>query len=71
MPLQVQPQCFMALCLVSWSQILLYSQYVPDPPTIHGPLFLDANHRQATGQCGKHVWPGSAWPAHSPAWKLR
>ncbi|KAB5560184.1 hypothetical protein GE09DRAFT_1220840 [Coniochaeta sp. 2T2.1] len=24
MPIQVQPQCFMALCLVSWSQILHY-----------------------------------------------
>lgn len=23
-PLQVQPQIFMALCLVSWGQILLY-----------------------------------------------
>ncbi|CAJ2499669.1 Uu.00g025220.m01.CDS01 [Anthostomella pinea] len=27
-PLQVQPQCFMALCLVSWCQCLLYSQCV-------------------------------------------
>lgn len=27
-PIQVQPQCFMALCLVSWVQILIYGQYV-------------------------------------------
>lgn len=26
-PLQVQPQIFMALCLVSWAQILLYHRY--------------------------------------------
>jgi hypothetical protein len=26
-PLQVQPQVFMALCLVSWVQILLYHRY--------------------------------------------
>ena len=25
-PIQVQPQCFMALCLVSWAQTLLYSR---------------------------------------------
>ena len=25
-PLQVQPQIFMFLCLVSWSQILMYHQ---------------------------------------------
>lgn len=25
-PLQVQPQMFMSLCLVSWAQILMYHQ---------------------------------------------
>ncbi|KAB5562897.1 hypothetical protein GE09DRAFT_763407 [Coniochaeta sp. 2T2.1] len=29
MPIQVQPQCFMALCLVSWSQILHYGHGYP------------------------------------------
>ena len=27
-PIQVQPQCFMVLSIVSWVQILMYSQYV-------------------------------------------
>lgn len=30
-PLQVQPQCFALLSVVSWVQILLYSQYVLQP----------------------------------------
>lgn len=25
-PLQVQPQCFMGLCLVSWAQVLVYGR---------------------------------------------
>ncbi|OIW31066.1 hypothetical protein CONLIGDRAFT_653693 [Coniochaeta ligniaria NRRL 30616] len=29
MPIQVQPQCFMALCLVSWAQILHYGHNWP------------------------------------------
>lgn len=28
-PIQVQPQCFMALCLVSWCQILVYHNKWP------------------------------------------
>lgn len=25
-PIQVQPQCFMGLCLVSWAQVLVYGR---------------------------------------------
>ncbi|KAI3399445.1 hypothetical protein diail_6921 [Diaporthe ilicicola] len=25
-PIQVQPQCFMALCLISWAQVLVYGR---------------------------------------------
>lgn len=28
-PLQLQPQAFSALSLVSWSQILIYNKYAP------------------------------------------
>lgn len=31
-PLQIQPQCLMALCLVSWVQILIYHKCEPTPP---------------------------------------
>jgi hypothetical protein len=37
-PIQVQPQCFMALCLFSWGQILHYSRQVTD--LVDSPLHV-------------------------------
>ncbi|KAH6628549.1 hypothetical protein F5144DRAFT_594535 [Chaetomium tenue] len=45
-PLQVQPQIFMALCLVSWAQILLYHRYGTfrgSHPRGHSLMLHDSN----------------------------
>lgn len=43
-PLQVQPQVFMALCLVSWAQILLYHRYGTFHRSYPGGVITDARY---------------------------
>ena len=40
-PLQLQPEAFSALSLISWAQILIYNKYAPTVLVMSAPAYLE------------------------------
>lgn len=65
-PLQVQPQVFMALCLISWVQILIYNQCALSAPVSSSPVLSMCERtkpraRRSTDSTSR-VIVSSKWP---------